>query len=169
MRIVGVAVLMAVVAGCGSGSDEASNFAPAAESDSAFVELQQRGAAEHAMGVDQYTSTHKFDDFEDGGRIQLVRDMDDPEGAAQIQSHLRHIAQAFSEGDFDIPMFVHDREVPGTRVMAELRDEIEYEYSELPRGAEVRIRTENPEALAAIHEFLAFQRADHRAGGHEGH
>jgi hypothetical protein len=37
----------------------------------------------------------------------------------------------------------------------------------LPGGGEVRIRTASPAALAAIHEFLAFQRMDHRA--HEGH
>jgi hypothetical protein len=32
----------------------------------------------------------------------------------------------------------------------------------------VRITTTDPAALAAVHEFLAFQRADHRAAGHEG-
>jgi hypothetical protein len=30
----------------------------------------------------------------------------------------------------------------------------------------VRLTTRNPEAVRAIHEFLAFQRTDHRAGKH---
>ena len=42
-----------------------------------------------------------------------------------------------------------------------------FEYRELPRGAKVRIHTATPETVKAVHEFLAFQRMDHRAhGGH---
>ena len=48
------------------------------------------------MGVDQYTSTHRFDDLGDGG---------------------------------------------------------------------VRISSKDPEAIRAIHAFMAFQRGDHRSGG----
>jgi len=122
------------------------------------------------MGVDQYTSIHQFDDMPDGGRIELQRQVDDSLGIEQIRSHLRHIADAFAAGDFRIPAFVHDREaVPGTATMAAKRDVIRYEFRELPRGGEVRITTDDPEALQAVHEFLAFQRADHRAGGHEMH
>jgi hypothetical protein len=38
----------------------------------------------------------------------------------------------------------------------------------LPRGAALRLRTSDSAAVAAIHEFLAFQRMDHRAGMHHG-
>ena len=34
-------------------------------------------------------------------------------------------------------------------------------------GGEVRIRSTDPVAVAAIHEFLAFQRGGHHAAGHE--
>jgi hypothetical protein len=44
--------------------------------------------------------------------------------------------------------------------------EITYVPADIPRGGEVRISTGNPEAVAAIHGFLAFQRMDHRAGMH---
>ena len=44
----------------------------------AFAALQARGLL--AMGVDQYTSTHRFDMLPDGARIQLQRDTDDPAG-----------------------------------------------------------------------------------------
>jgi hypothetical protein len=117
------------------------------------------------MGVDQYTSVHQFDALPGGGRIELQRGSDDPEGIAQIRQHLQHITRAFQEGDFSTPAFVHMRDVPGTRVMAEKRSVITYSYADLPRGGEVRMRTDDPEALRAIHQFMAFQRSDHHAGG----
>ena len=134
-----------------------------AGSDTAFAGVQQRGAK--AMGVDQYTSTHKFDALQDGGRIELQRDVNDSVGVAQIRAHLNEIATAFKSGDFSTPAFVHMQHVPGTAVMAAKRGAISYTYRDLPRGGELRIITRDPEALAAIHEFMAFQRQDHRAGG----
>ena len=139
-------------------------------SDPAFAELQALGAAPTSMGFDQYTSVHRFDDLPDGGRIELQRAADDPAGVEQIRAHLRHVASAFSRGDFSVPGFVHDRaEVPGARVMREKRAAIAYDFRELPRGGEVRIRTDDPAALQAVLEFMAFQRGEHRAGGHTGH
>jgi hypothetical protein len=134
-----------------------------ADEDSAFRALQERGRK--AMGVDQYTSTHRFDDLRDGGRIELRRDGDDSTGTATIRAHLRDIKAAFESGDFSTPAFVHLRAVPGTAVMAERTSRIRYDVRDLPRGAELRITTTDPTALAAIHQFLAFQRGDHHAGG----
>lgn len=134
-----------------------------ATADTGFAALQNRGA--RAMGVDQYTSTHRFDSLPDGGRIELQRGADDPEGVAAIRAHLASIAQAFSAGDFRTPGFVHAGTVPGTDVMAARRASIRYTYRDLPRGGEVRITTADAEALRAVHAFLAFQRGDHRAGG----
>jgi hypothetical protein len=82
---------------------------------------------------------------------------------------MRVIEAAFRRGDFSLPGQVHDQEVPGTRVMRERRDAITYTASDRPRGAELRIATNDPDALAAIRQFLAFQRSDHRAAGHESH
>jgi hypothetical protein len=130
-------------------------------SDSAFAAMQQRG--QRAMGVDQYTSTHHFEALPDGGRIELQRDVDDSAGVLQIRTHLQEIAKAFAAGDFSTPAFVHMQDVPGTKVMAAKRAAITYSYHELPRGGEVRIQTTDAVALAAIHEFLAFQRKDHHA------
>jgi hypothetical protein len=137
----------------------------AGASDSAFAAMQLRGR--QAMGVDQYTSTHHFDALPDGGRIELQRDVDDPVGVAQIRTHLQEIAKAFTSGDFTTPAFVHLRQVPGADVMAARRAFITYTFRELPRGGELRMTTKDPEALVAIHAFLAFQRQEHRAGGVE--
>jgi len=51
--------------------------------------------------------------------------------------------------------------------MTARRDKISYEVKDRPRGGEVRIRSDDPRAIAAIHEFLAFQRNAHHAAGHE--
>jgi len=134
--------------------------------DTGFAAMQDRG--KKAMGVDQYTSSHTFDALPTGGRIELVRDTNDSVGVAQIRAHIREIARAFGSGDFTTPAFVHMQTVPGTKTMREKRTLIRYEARDGPRGAELLIRTNDAQALAAIHEFLAFQRGEHHAAGMAG-
>lgn len=155
------AIAALLVAGCDTGREAGADPAAA---DSAFAALQERGKA--AMGVDQYSSTHVFEDLPDGGRIVLQRDSADAAGTAVIREHMQDIARLFSRGDFSIPGMVHATEVPGTGVMAARRSLISYVADTLPRGGQVRITTTDPEALRAVHAFLAFQRSDHRAAGH---
>jgi TusA-related sulfurtransferase len=50
--------------------------------------------------------------------------------------------------------------------MAAKRTALKYSVESLPRGAALRIRTDDPDAIAAIHAFLAFQRQDHHAGAY---
>ena len=156
--------VVAVVASCALLACGAEQDSSATPSDSAFAALQTRGAA--AMGVDQYTSSHVFESLPDGGRIVLQRDSIDAAGTAVIRAHLQDIATRFSAGDFTIPGMVHAQQVPGTTVMAARRDRIRYAADTLPRGGEVRITTTDSVAVAAVHEFLAFQRTDHRAAAH---
>ena len=121
------------------------------------------------MGIDQYTSKHVFENLPDGGRIILDRDSHaDTGGVTRIRTHMHAIAAAFEAGDFTKPFQVHAETVPGTAVMAARRATISYLEVNRPRGAEVRIRTTDPASVAAVHEFLAFQRGAHHAAGHEG-
>jgi hypothetical protein len=162
-------LILALVCACSPGSDAASRAEARraeAEADSAFSDVQRRGRA--AMGVDQYTSTHLFQPLPDGGRIELQRDTADSADRLRILEHMQQIAAAFGAGDFAVPGFVHAREVPGTAVMAARRGRIRYAVESLPRGAAVRLTSGDSSAIEAIHEFLAFQRRDHRAGAHHG-
>jgi hypothetical protein len=118
------------------------------------------------MGVNQFTSSHIFEPLPDGGRIELQRDTDDSTGMAQIRGHMQQIAAQFAAGDFHLPGFVHAQSVPGTDVMAAKRETITYTFESLPRGAAVRVHSDDPAAVQAIHEFLAFQRHDHHAPAH---
>jgi hypothetical protein len=78
--------------------------------------------------------------------------------------HLTHIAAMFSDNNFDVPMFVHDRTPRGVPVKKEKHAAINYTFQPTDRGGMVRIVTHDPIALKAIHEFLSFQIHDHRTG-----
>jgi hypothetical protein len=137
----------------------AGDHGPHVAADSGFAQMQARGKV--AMGVDQYTSAHRFEDLPDGGRIELQREPNDSAGVRTIREHLQRIATAFSRGDFSVPGFVHADNVPGTTTMRAQRAAIRYQYAPLPGGGEVRIITQNAVAIAAVHAFLAYQRHEH--------
>ena len=140
-----------------------TNIACAQHANHPDPELQKRGTV--FMGVDQYTSTHVFDDLPTGGRIELQRDVEDSAGVATIREHLKAVAKSFKAGDFTTPALVHMKKVPGTDVMAARKDFITWTYRDLPRGGEVLISTSDSAAIRAIHRFLAFQRLEHHAHG----
>jgi hypothetical protein len=120
---------------------------------------------DEVMGFQHDKTTHHFRLYSDGGAIEVtVNDIKDSENLQAIRSHLGHIVMLFSNGDFAIPMFVHDQVPPGVPVMKEQRAEISYGFEELPAGGRVRIKTTNPIALKAIHDFLRFQIQDHQTG-----
>jgi len=166
MRLAVIAVLVVTSTSAALAQGSAKPAKTPATKDTSFSAMQERGGM--AMGVDQYTSTHKFDALPNGGRIELQRDNDDAKGIATIRAHIRGIAKAFKSGDFSTPAFVHMKDVPGAKVMRAKRQVISYEPRDLPRGAELVIRTKDPAAIAAVHEFMAFQRGEHHAGGMEG-
>jgi hypothetical protein len=125
--------------------------------------VKKRG--EHAMGFSQDKTTHHFRLYPDGGAIEVeANDPKDTASRDQIRMHLTHIVKAFSEGDFNIPIFTHGLHPPGADVMKKLRSEIAYKFVESGRGARVRITTRNPAALAAVYQFLRFQISDHHTG-----
>jgi hypothetical protein len=125
--------------------------------------MMHRG--EKGMGFSQTATTHHFLLKPNGGVISVSAN--DPKDAAsrdQIRMHLRHIAHAFSAGDFNIPMFVHDQEPPGVPAMKRLAKAIEYQFRESDRGGEVVIASKSAEAVHAVHDFLIFQIREHKTG-----
>jgi len=131
--------------------------------DNHLDDVNQRGDA--VMGFSHAKTTHHFLLKPDGGVIQVAADdANDVVSRDQIRRHLKHIAKKFSEGDFAAPMLIHSQTPPGMPVMQSLKAEIKYQFEELERGGRVRISTNNPEAVKAIHEFLRFQIKDHQTG-----
>lgn len=159
--------LAACIACAGRGRSAGGTASGTPITDSTFAEVQVRG--EHVMGVDQSLAQHVFETLPDGGRIILAWPDTSGEGAAEvvkIRQHMREIATAFAGGDFSSPFQVHATDVPGTAMMRERRSTITYRATDIPGGAEVRIATGDTAAAAAVAEFLAFQRNEHRAEGH---
>ncbi len=136
-------------------------FAPPQDHDHHMVD--KRG--DKIMGFSHEKTTHHFLLLKDGGAIQVTANsVEDTASRDQIRKHLGHIAGMFAEGNFQAPMLVHAKNVPGTATMTELKEKITYRFEEVEGGARVRIRTADPKALAAVYEFLRFQISDHRTG-----
>jgi hypothetical protein len=131
--------------------------------DDAHSQMNERG--EKGMGFSQSATTHHFFLNADGGVIQVEsKDSTDTVSRDEIRMHLGHIARAFQNADFDIPMFVHDTVPPGVPEMKKLREGIHYSFKETPNGGRVIITSSDPGAISAIHKFLQFQIEEHRTG-----
>jgi hypothetical protein len=122
-------------------------------------------AGDRVMGFERSKTTHHFLLRNDGGVIVAdAIDAKDTESIEQIRKHFVEIAALFSRGDFSMPHEIHGRVPPGVQEMTDLKDRIRYTFQERERGGEVRIKTEDEQALKAIHAFLRFQIEDHRTG-----
>jgi hypothetical protein len=117
------------------------------------------------MGFSHEKTSHHFVLTQDGGVIEVrANDIKDAASLEQIRGHFQHIARMFAAGNFNAPMLVHSRDVPGTAAMTRLKDALHWDLQEIPRGARITITADNQEALDAVHDFLRFQIADHQTG-----
>jgi hypothetical protein len=129
----------------------------------AHAKMNERG--EKGMGFSQTSTTHHFFLRPDGGVIQVeAKDSADAGSRDAVRMHLAHIAKAFQNGNFDIPMFVHDTVPPGVPEMKKFGEQISYSFEETPSGGRVVISSTNKEALIGIHKFLRFQIEEHKTG-----
>jgi hypothetical protein len=130
-----------------------------------FVQSGVDSRGDHAMGFSHEKTTHHFRLLKDGGAIAAeANDPLDTESRDQIRMHLGHIAKMFAAGNFDAPMFIHDQVPPGVPAMKRLRKEIGYKFEPTENGGRVRMVSHNADAIAALHDFLKFQIADHHTG-----
>jgi hypothetical protein len=158
MKPSALCVILAVLA-----STTAAAQHGASPHDAHHAAVDARGA--RVMGFDQTRTVHHFRLYQDGGSIEVaVTDPADAGNREAIRRHLPHIAALFADGRFDAPMLVHATTVPGTEDLARLKAAVTYRYVETPDGGRVDIVTTDPEAVGAVHRFLAFQIADHRTG-----
>jgi len=128
-----------------------------------FADVNARG--DQGMGFSHEKTTHHFHLFIDGGSIEIAsNDAADVDSRKAIRDHLSKIAERFSQGDFSLPMFIHATIPPGIGTMKRLSNKISYLVQNTVQGAEIRITTDDPDAIQAIHDFLKFQIEDHRTG-----
>jgi hypothetical protein len=134
-----------------------------AKAESHHATVEKHG--DQAMGFAHDRTTHHFLLTADGGTIAVAaNDANDKANIEAIRTHLSHIAVMFANGDFSTPMFVHDEIPPGVTSMQLLKAAIRYRYEEAASGGRVHIESNDPVAIAAIHDFLRFQISDHQTG-----
>jgi hypothetical protein len=122
-------------------------------------------ASKEEVGFNQEKSTHHFKLLPDGGVIEITaNDASDVATRNGIQQQAVKIARMLTEGDFAIPMLVHQQQPPGIDTMRRLKSELSYTPENLPNGGAVRITAASSAALAAVHDFLRFQIQEHKTG-----
>jgi len=152
IALLAVAVLAAggAVAAVAMGGEERSREAAVAE----------RGATVMPFSLD--ATTHVFDATATGGSQRVVAD--DPRDRDQIRlirQHLREEAAAFQRGDFADPASIHGEEMPGLAALQGGFKRIEVSYLDLPDGAEIAYRTDDPALAAALADWFEAQLRDH--------
>ena len=158
MRTMQLLLLLVILAGVANAQQN-----PPPDQDKRSEDVVNRG--EHVMGFSHEATTHHFRLFKDGGEIAVTaKDQSDKASIDQIRSHLGHITKMFSSGNFKAPMLIHDTNPPGTATMTRLKEQIRYEFSEIERGARIRLVAAGPETTDAVHAFLLFQIVDHQTG-----
>jgi hypothetical protein len=134
-------------------------FVFAKQADAAHAAVNSRGDV--AMGFEHAKTTHHFILRPYGGDIDVSADAAaDTSSRDRIRHHLSMIQKKFSAGDFTDPMFIHGRVPPGVTEMK--AGHVRYEYETTPQGARLKISSSDEKTVAAIHEFLKFQIADHQ-------
>jgi hypothetical protein len=162
-----IAVFVFLIACVGLNAQESASPEPQkCPMHDAHSQMNERGGK--GMGFSQSATTHHFFLKSNGGVIQVeAKDSADTVSRDEIRMHLGHIAHAFQNGDFDIPMFVHDAVPPGVPEMKHLQKQIRYSFEDTTSGGRVVIVSANKDAIGAIHAFLRFQIEEHKTGDPE--
>ncbi|MFN7940997.1 MAG: hypothetical protein U0X73_05335 [Thermoanaerobaculia bacterium] len=120
---------------------------------------------DRVMGFGHGVTSHHFLLLADGGAIAAeALDPADTTSRDAIRRHFADIAAAFAHGDFSAPLAIHGVQPPGVETLRLVADRVTYAVEPTPAGGRVRISTADPVALAAVHDFLRFQIAEHRTG-----
>lgn len=124
-------------------------------------------AGAQVMPFDLERTTHAFLDRPWGGEQSVVSDDSDAQQVALIRSHLSEEAAKFARGDYARPEAIHGRDMPGLAVLRDRHTAIDVAYAETPAGASITYRSQDGDAVEAIHAWFEAQRTDH--GAHASH
>lgn len=151
-------VLAAVaLAGCGSEADALADRQ---------AEVAERGS--EVMPFDLDATTHRFASTETG-LVQTItaNDPNDREQIALIREHLEEEAARFAQGDLDDPATIHGDEMPGLAALRSGAADIDIQFETRDDGARLTYTTEDPDLIAALHQWGQAQVSDH--GEHAEH
>ncbi|TMS00579.1 aspartate carbamoyltransferase [Nonomuraea basaltis] len=147
-------IVMAALAGCGGQGDRQA-------------EVAAKGS--QVMPFDLERTTHTFAKGADGGVQTVVAD--DPSDSGQIRLVREHVTQEaakFARGDFGDPAAIHGDGMPGLTALSQGYARITTSYAEVPAGARITYRTEDPALVKALHAWFDAQVSDHGAHAEHG-
>jgi len=152
---------------------DTTNAQTATSTQAGVTKRSDNGSAvtqESGVGAMKMDHSHRFILTRYGGLIAMQRYATDSAAVARIRQHIEEIARLFAAGDLRLPPgAASSHEAPGKRMMAAKGAAIRYAARSLPRGAEVVISSRDASAIDAIHAFLRFHKAEHRALESRGH
>ena len=119
--------------------------------------------AEGPVVLGAQDSLHRFELLADGALIAFEHAGDDATTIGRIRSHLRQMAEALASDELTDLALAHMREFPGVAALIARKDRVTMTYADLPRGGEVRVSTNDADALRAIHEFTTYAKKTHEA------
>ena len=122
--------------------------------------VAERGA--DVMPFELEATTHVYQKTGNGGVQKVVAD--DPGDAANvaaIRGHLEEEANAFSRGEYFDPAQIHGGDMPGLAKLEAGAERIEVRYEDVPAGARIVLKSEDPELAGAVHEWFDAQLSDH--------
>lgn len=132
-------------------------------------EIARRGAM--VMPFDLERTQHIFTKTASGGIQQVIaKNPTDQEQIGLIRSHLTKIADEFARGDFSDPERIHGKDMPGLNALRNaMPGKLEVRYEVLDRGAQITYSTNEPDLVAAIHQWFDAQLSDHARHAVPGH
>ncbi|MDX1371597.1 MAG: hypothetical protein R3321_03965 [Nitrososphaeraceae archaeon] len=143
------------------GEHQGENMTHSQDQSKASKSMFERGAV--AMGFNQSKISHQFKSTPTGGEILITAlNNSDTETIKQIKNHIFVIQKEFSSGNFTKPFYIHVQDVPGTKKMGEKNDIIKYSINEMGNGSTLILETKDKELINAIHQFMEFQRTEHK-------
>ncbi len=87
------------------------------------AEVDQRG--DEGMGFSHAMTGHHFHLLPDEGSIEVESDSPEDDASKEaIRRHMQKIAGMFAQGEFSLPVFIHDTVPPCVEVMKRLKDQI---------------------------------------------
>ena len=134
-----------------------------------IADVARRGA--EVMPFDLRATVHVFTKLDRGG-VQRVAARH-PGDAAQVRlvrEHLQELRSRFLRGDFSGPAHIHGSDMPGLeRLQQAAPSQLDIGYQEVPGGAELSYRTQDPALAAALHDWFDAQLSDHGHDAEAGH
>lgn len=123
-----------------------------------FVDPALLSRISRVAGFESERVNRHFYVLKNGGVTEVtVKDPADEATLKAIQTHLKKEAELYAKGNFENITAMYGKAPDSVVMMKKFRDEITYAMVPEENGAVIRMFTVNPQAKAAIHEYLKFQ------------